>query len=385
MKRTILRVEVKPELLRWARNRAGLSKDALTTKFPKYAEWEIGEAKPTLKQLEKLAKTVHAPFGYFFLSKPPDEPFPIPDFRTVGIVPLLKPSVDLLDTVYRCQRRQAWYRDHLSMEGKDHISFVGSTSTAAEIEPTAERIRGVLKFDLEERQNLPSWTEALRQFIRMADEIGVLIIVSGIVANNTTRKLDPEEFRGLALADNITPLIFINGADTKAAQMFTLAHELAHLWIGKSALSNSRPDMVPEHAVEFWCNRVAAEILVPLATLYEYYQPGEDLSELLIHLARRFKVSTLVVLRRIYDAGGLTQEQFQKAYVNELQRLRSVAKSDGGNFHPIKTTRIGKNFARSVIVSTLEGKTSFTEAFELLGIRKIRTFDELASRLGVVA
>ena len=381
----MMRVDVKPELFRWARERARMDTDALVHRFPKYAEWENGEARPTLKQLERLAKATHAPVGYFFLSEPPDEPFPIPDFRTMGGTPLGRPSPDLLDTVYLCQRRQDWYRDFARMEGEDPLAFVGSAGPASDIETVAADIRAALRLDLEERRALPTWTDALRRFVEMADALGVLVMVSGTVGNNTHRKLDPGEFRGFALADHLAPLVFVNGADTKAAQMFTLAHELAHLWLGQTALSDTRPDSLPDHRVEAWCNLVAAELLVPLAVLREDYRRGEDLADALARLARRFKVSTLVILRRIHDAGGLTREQFRQAYDAELEKLKAVPRGGGGSFYPTQTARVGKRFARAIIVSTLEGGTSFTESFRLLGFKKTSTFDELARRLGVVA
>ena len=159
-------------------------------------------------------------------------------------------------------------------------------------------MRAALGFDLAERRALRTWTDALRRFIEQVDSIGVLVMVNGVVGNNTRRKLDPEEFRGFALADDLAPLIFINGADTKAAQMFTLAHELAHIWLGESALSNVEPASAPSHAIEVWCNRIAAELLVPQETLRVAYREGEGLPAQLNRLARHFKVSTLVVLRR---------------------------------------------------------------------------------------
>ncbi len=254
-----MRITVKPELLRWARIRAGEEPESLAQRFPKYPEWESGDAQPTLKQLEAFAKKTHAPIGYFFLSKPPDEPLPIPDFRTVDRSLLGQPSLNLLDTIYLCQQRQEWYRDFMRMEGEDTLSFVGSANLAEGVELVATRIRREMNFDLEERRAIPTWTDALRHFIKTVDALGVLVMVNGIVGNNTRRKLDPNEFRGFALVDDLAPLIFINGADTKAAQMFTLAHELAHIWLGQPALSDSRLNSIPSHAIEAWCNRVAAE------------------------------------------------------------------------------------------------------------------------------
>ena len=378
------RVDVKPELLRWARERAGADVDALVRKFPKYREWESGEVRPTFRQLESFAKTVHAGVGHFFLPEPLDEPFPIPDFRTVGGAPAGRPSLNLLHTVYLCQRRQDWYQEFARAEGEDPLPFVGSAELSDDIETVAARMRGALGFDLEERRDIPTWTEALRRFVEKADDLGVLVMVSGVVGNNPHRKLDPEEFRGFALADDLAPLVFVNGADTKAAQMFTLAHELAHLWLGETALSDSRPDSVPRRAVEGWCNRVAAELLAPLAAIREEYREEEELPEALARLARRFKVSTLVVLRRLYDAGSLTRMQFRRAYDVERERLRSLPKSVGGSFYPTLRSRVGRRFGHALVVSTFEGRTSFTESFHLLGVRKTSSLRDFAESLGVM-
>ena len=376
------RVDVKPELLRWARERAGADVDALVRKFPKYREWESGEARPTFKQLQNFAKAVHAGVGYFFLPEPPDEPFPIPDFRTVGGAPVGKPSLNLLHTVYLCQRRQDWYREFARAEGEDPLPFVGSARPSDDVETVAAGMRAALGFDLEERCDLPTWTEALRGFVAGADALGVLVMVSGVVGNNPHRRLDPEEFRGFALADDLAPLVFVNGADARAAQTFTLAHELAHLWLGETALSDSRPDSVPRRAVESWCNRVAAELLAPISVVRAEYREEEDLDAALERFARRFKVSRLVALRRLHDAGGLTREEFRRACAAERERARGLPRRGGGNFYATQTARVGRRFARALIADTLEGRTLFRDAFHMLGFSKVRTFRNLALELG---
>ena len=377
------RVGVKPELLRWARKRANADINSLVRKFPKYREWESGSVRPTYNQLEKYAKTVHAGIGFFFLSEPPKERFPIPDFRTIGDKQLRRPSVDLLDTVYLCQRRQDWYREFAIREGKGSLPFIGSAKSGEDVEAVAARIRSALDLDLEERRILPTWTQALRHLIDKSDALGVLVMVSGVVKNNTHRRLDPREFRGFALHDDLAPLIFINGADSKAAQMFTLAHEMAHLWLGTTALSNSQPDTFTEHEEEAWCNRVAAELLVPLNVLRAEYRPGAKLHEELTRLAHRFKVSSLVVLRRIYDVNGLTLDEFHHAYLQEVERFKEKPAKSGGSFHATQSARLGKRFARALVADTLEGRTMFRDALRLLGFSKMETFNNLARNLGV--
>jgi Zn-dependent peptidase ImmA (M78 family) len=376
------RVAVRPELLRWAVERSNRSVEGLAAKFPKLAAWERGESQPTLRQLEQFAKATYTPVGYLFLREPPVERVPIPDFRTLPGVPRDRPSPDLLDTIYLCQQRQEWYREFARTMGEAQLGFVGSAQVTDDVVATAAAMRRALGFDLDGRRQLPTWTEALRRFIEQADGLGVLVMVSGVVGSNNRRKLDPEEFRGFALADALAPLVFVNGADTKAAQMFTLAHELAHVWLGESALSDVSPFSAPSQRVESWCNRVAAEFLVPLAALREALPHGDALDEVPA-LARRFKVSTLVILRRLLDARRLAREAFEEAYEAELAHLRALPRTSGGDFYLTLGARAGKTFARALVISTLEGHTSFTEAFRLLGFKKMATFRELGENLGV--
>lgn len=126
----VMRVDVKPALLRWARERAGMDIDTLTRQFPKYGEWESGAMRPTLKQLERFAKSVYAPVGSLFLSQPLHESIPIPDFRTVEGAPLGRLSPNLLETIYLCQQRQEWYRDFALIEGGEQLRLVSGVLTA---------------------------------------------------------------------------------------------------------------------------------------------------------------------------------------------------------------------------------------------------------------
>ena len=377
------RIAVSPDMLRWARDRAQMDVLALTARFPKLEAWEAGEALPTLKQLENYARATHAPIGYFFLPAPQVEPVPIPDFRTMADRAVVHPSPDLLDTVYTCQERQAWYRDFSLIDGQPPLSFVGALNANMAPVQAAEQIRQTLGFDVDARRNCRTWTEALRLFIEQAESIGVMVMVSGVVLNNNYRHLDPQEFRGFALANDRAPLVFINGADSKAAQMFTLAHELAHLWLGQSALSDVSAGETSDNAIETWCNHVAAELLVPMDVFLNELVADEPVHDTLSRLARRFKVSTLVVLRRLADAGRLDRNAFFRAYRDELAHLRNIAAtgSGGGDFYRTTASRVSKRFARALVESTLEGRTLYRDAFRMLGIAKTSTFNEFGRSL----
>lgn len=375
---------MQPEMIRWARERAGQSLEALLGRFPRLGEWERGVSQPTLKQLEAFARAVWVPVGYLFLPEPPAESLPLPDFRA-GRARAARPSPNLLDTIYLCQARQAWYQAYARSVGEPARGFVGSLAIGAPVETAAAAIRDALGFDLEARRRCPTWTDALREFIAQAEALGVLVMVSGVVGSNNRRKLDPEEFRGFAIADPVAPLIFLNAADTKAAQMFTLAHELAHLWIGQSAVSDPDPRQPVGSEAERWCDAVAAELLVPMAALQGELRPRAPVSSEMSRLARRFKVSTLVILRRIFDASMMTRARFYEEYEAELARIAAAKQpaGGGGDFYLTEAARVSRRFAAALVESTFEGHTSFTEAFRLLGVRKAETLRRLGSEVAV--
>ncbi|MFN3842096.1 MAG: ImmA/IrrE family metallo-endopeptidase [Rehaibacterium terrae] len=374
-----------PAVLRWAASRARLDELAIERRFRKWPLWVSGEAQPTLRQLESFARLTHTPIGYFFLAEPPELRLPVPDFRTLRDETLAEPSSELLDTLYLCQQRQEWYGEYARIHGLPRLAFVGSVTVRDAPEAVAAAIRTTLGVSVAERQRLPTWTDALRQLIAKAEDAGVLVMASSIVGNNSRRKLRVEEFRGFALADEAAPLVFLNAADSKAAQMFTLAHELAHVWLGASGVSDPAAGKVPELELERWCNRVAAELLMPMEDLHRARDPAADLPAEIQRLARLFKVSTLVALRRLFDGGYIDRETLWRHYREELDRIRALERGQagGGDFYRTLWARTGKRFARAVMASTLEGQTLFQDAFRLLGVRKTSTFYEAARELGV--
>ena len=388
------RVRVQPALLRWARERSRRSAADLQKRFSRLEAWEQGSTLPTLKQLEAYARATRTPIGYFFLQEPPVESLPVTDFRTVGNADVRRPSPDLLDMLYLCQQRQDWYRDEARTSGEQPLAFVGSLDTSEDTITGAARLRDTLGFDIEQQRKAPTWDQALRQFIRHADASGVLVMVSGVVGSNTHRLLDPKEFRGFALADPFAPLVFINGKDAKAAQIFTLAHEIAHLWLGESGVSNPQvedadfvadAESTPHRSSENWCNLVAAELLVPANVLCKEFSADTPLPTEANRLARRFKVSVPVVLRRIKDVVGLSHDAYWQAYRQAAKQAQESRRSSGGDSYRNVGARCSKRFARALVASVLEGRTSYTESMRLLDIKNPSTLGTLAQKLGVGA
>ena len=380
-----MRIDVAPKMLSWARQRARLDIDSLLTKFPKLNDWEQGTVQPTSKQLEEYAKKTHLPFGVFFLPEPPKEDLPIPDFRAMEAIPFSQASPNLLDTIYLCQQRQEWYHEFAKIHGLDQLGFVGSKTLEDDVILAAADISKTLHFSFEHRQQTHNWTEALRLFIEQVEKQGIMVMISGVVGSNNYRKLDQEEFRGFVMVDTLAPLIFINSNDTISAKTFTLAHELAHIWLGESGVSNMLMERIPDERTERWCNQVAAELLVPMEDLSNTYDADNDLYTEMERLARRYKVSTLVVLRRIFDMGAIDSEIFWETWNEELERLKKIERrsGSGGDFYRTLGVRISKRFARALVMSTLEGQTLYRDAFKMLGIKKHSTFNEIVNNFGL--
>lgn len=376
------RVEVSGAVLRWALERSSKDISTLTEKLPRLQGWLDGQSQPTLRQLEALAKATSTPLGYFFLAQPPEEKLPIPLFRTLGDGHPHRPSPDLLETVQIMERRQAWVREYLVDEGQLALRFVRSAKLSEEPGRIAGEIRSVLGLELAWAAKLATWSDALRELQKKMEAAWILVVVNGIVGNNTHRKLDPEEFRGFVLVDEYAPLVFVNGADAKAAQMFTLAHELAHLWIGSSAAFDLRELQPANDDTERACNRVAAEFLVPARELQEYWTSLARDSDRFQLLARRFKVSELVAARRALDLALISRTAFRDFYRSYLQdeRRKTSKASSGGDFYASQNYRIGRRFAETVVRAAREGKLLYRDAYQLTGLYG-STFDRYAESL----
>lgn len=382
----MVKVEVAPELLEWACRQGDLDDQTLLSVFPKLSEWKAGTAQPTLKQLEKFAHKNHVPLGMLFLPSPPREQIPIPDFRTIQASRVTTPSRELLETIYLCQQQQDWYAQYLRNNGFVNSVFFEVVNLDSNVIEVANAIRETIGFTLEARQDITTWKETLRFFVDQVSKLNILVMLNGVVGNNTHRPLDVNEFRGFALPDPIAPLIFINSRDAKAAQIFTLAHELAHIWLGKGGVSNTQAVDVngDQEPTELWCNSVAAELLVPLKHLKTQFNSEQSFSNELQRLARYYKVSTLVVLRRLYNLNVYDYQRFRQLYSKELNSIKQQMadrQSSGGNFRRTLEVRVNKYFLRAIVSSALEGETLFRDAFKLLGIKKADTFFNLASQL----
>ncbi|MXZ83079.1 MAG: ImmA/IrrE family metallo-endopeptidase [Synechococcus sp. SB0666_bin_14] len=381
------RIAASPEVLRWARERAGLSLADLQGKFPRLADWEAETRKPTMKQLEAFAKKTRTPFGFLFLPEPPEMPLPFADFRRVENQRRQGVSPELMDTIHLMRRRQAWLREEQMEAGVAPLACVGSAKLADDPAATGRHMRQVLGLKDGWTGLASTWTAAVGKLRSTIEGVGIMAVINGIVGNNTGRKLDMKEFRGFALSDPYAPLIFVNGDDAKSVQMFTLAHELAHLWLGDvgeglSGFQGLEPD---GGDVERFCDQAAAEFLVPAVEIRDAWQDGADPGTAFENLARCFKVSPVVIGRRAMDLDLMEPERFFSFYHEYTQReyQEKQPKTGGGDFYNNQNTRVGRLLASQVIRAAKEGRIGFKEAYDLTGLNG-GTFQQYARKLGIM-
>ena len=387
--------DVKVSLLQWAMERSDKSVEDLSGKrgLENLEKWLIGDGKPTRLQLEAFSKATYTPFGYLVLSKPPDiQPSPIPHFRTTQSDDLTKRSINLEDTISIIEQRQEWVRDYLKETGAEPLGFVGSVSMNDDPVEVAEKIKTTLNLKKNWAAKYKKWEYAQKHLQQQIENTRMFLSANNIVQNNTSRKLDPKEFRGFVLVDNYAPFIFINKADIGAAQIFTLAHELAHVWIGESASFDLRYLAPARNKLEYVCNKIAAEFLVPTEEILSFWdQFAQSVDDPYKAVSNHFKVSRIVAARRALDTNRISKDVFNAFYdkyeqqtlaqkQQEELKKKQQKTNNGPTFDRTASPRIGKRLLHTIVTAVEEQKLLYHQAYYLTGL-KSKSFDTIRNRI----
>jgi Zn-dependent peptidase ImmA (M78 family)/DNA-binding XRE family transcriptional regulator len=375
--------QINPANLRWARERAQLSEATLAKKLHvdenKLIAWEEGQKKVTFKQAQEFAKQTLIPFGYLFLNRQPIEVLPIPDLRTIDNEQPPQPSAELIKMVHIIIERQDWYKDYLHLEqGLLSNPYVGRFNIQHSANEIVANIRSVLRIPAHPERGI--WEDYFRNLIKKIEDIGILVMRQGDLGHHT-KPLNVKEFRGFALFDFLAPIIFINQADAPSARLFTLIHELAHIWIGQSGVSDAKPNS--HRAEEVLCNAVAAELLVPASEFLAIWQQLPNWQNNLPPMEAHFHVSRWVIARRALTLQKITPQQYQ-TFINMVQReYKEREKTDSGpTYYRTRKSQVSERFAKALVTETLSGRVLLRDAGKLLGMApsNISTF---ATELGI--
>jgi len=361
-----MEVNVNANMVTWAIARAGYELHEFIAKLPKVQEWIDGTKKPTVKQLEGFSKKVHLPFGYLFLPEPPKENLPIPFFRTNN-TQATQVSVNVYDTILLMQQRQDWLRDYLKESEFDELPFVSKFINRNNVQEIVADIRKTLELPENWASNFGTWQDAQDHLVLHIEDKGIITVFNGVVENNGHRKIPVDECRGFVLVDDMAPFMFINNADYKSAQMFTIVHELAHIWTGHSAGFDFRKLQPADDPIELLCDKVAAEFLVPENTFNEVWRNNPNIK----YASRYFKVSEIVIVRRALDTGKISKKQFFDFYDEYSNRefARKENQGDGGNFYATTRKRLSITFAAHINNAVKSGKLLYRDAYKLTSLK----------------
>ncbi|MBO0457540.1 ImmA/IrrE family metallo-endopeptidase [Enterococcus hulanensis] len=380
-------ITINPTIIQWAIQSSGKSVLQISQKFSKIDEWASNESELTVNELNKLSKELRIPFGYFFLEKPPVEDVELLKYRTIDNEEHETPSRDLIDTIKSMETKQSFMREALLEDGFSPLKFIGSATIKDDPKRLAEKI--IAELDL-----VSSWNRKKNNtfnILRKAiSKLGILVMQNGVVGSNNNRPLDISEFRAFVLIDEYVPLIFLNARDGLNARIFSLCHELVHIWLGTSELYNvstySNQAFLNENLEKF-CNEVAAEMLLPTETLREIYIKDIDAYSNVKNISNQFSVSDLVICIRIKQKKLVSQKTFDETYTILLEEMHENLlskeqneKKSGGNYYHTQGSRLDSNFVHSVNRKAKEGKILYTEAYDLLGARG-KTYDKLVKHM----
>jgi Zn-dependent peptidase ImmA (M78 family)/transcriptional regulator with XRE-family HTH domain len=360
---------INPEILIWARQRSQLSISGLAKKLStsegNLTKWERGDGHPTIRQAQAIAAKTHIPLGYLYLDKPPEERLELPDLRTINSSQPSLPSAELLELTVLMRERVNWYADYLRDQGLDSNACVGRRSEQDTVNQIVNDIRRTL--DIPPGGHRGNQERYFNQLIKRIEDAGILVMKQATIHNH--RHLSVTEFRGFAISDSLAPLIFINFADVRCARLFTLIHELAHIWLGQSGISDANPET--ERALEVKCNAIAAQFLVPEDEFLRSWQDAAQWRENINNLRHQFHTSRWVIARRAQSLRKIKLSQYHE-YTAELQEEyanRDKEKATGGNFYITKKSQISRPFSKAIVSEALSGKLLLREAGQLLDMR----------------
>lgn len=364
-------LKISPRILQWVAQQSGISVDKLVDLVGSESNREKRKAgELTVNQIEKLSKKFHIPFGYFFLDHPPNQIFStIPDLRQLkNSNPL---SIDFFETLNDVIRKQDWYEDYLQAMGVEKLDFVGKFKlidnvSNISVEQIVKAIHKTLGVSVDQQIACKNANEFFNLLNQQSEEAGILIFRNGVVKNNTRRPLLVAEFRGFALVNDYAPAIFINGQDSKTAQIFTLAHELAHIFLGRSGISDlpDLPDDPFDKEIEQFCNQIAAELLTPRELFLEKWAVITE-KDKISALSRLFNVSDWVIARRAYELNKIDKENYLQI-INHNINYNKNQKQSGGNFYRTCFIRNSRRVTEAILRMTLNNDTMLRDAASLL-------------------
>ena len=384
---------ITPNVLKWARESARMTEETAAAKVSvtvdRLKEWEAGESQPTIRQAQTLAKAYKRPFALFFLPEIPRDFQPLQDFRKPGSKTLTTSSIFIIREI---QQKEAWISDVYSENQEEKLAFVGRYSIKDNPQAVANDILETLKINPGSYKT----DNPIKEWIDAAETNGIFVSRTSFI--HSRLKLDSEELQGFAIADPYAPFVFVNSEDWNAPQLFTLVHELAHIWIAETGISN---EVEPEirhkgkfHPVELFCNEVAANTLMPIVIVSRFDTVSFQNLKDVYKVSRQLGVSSFALLVRALKLNIISAPHYQKlkkhADIDYAEFLKREAEKKakqkekdqpgGPNYFLLQLNRNSRLFTQTVLDAFRGGIIEPTLASNLLNVQTNK-FQKLESQL----
>lgn len=384
------RAYITPKILTWARESARMPVDVAASKIGKsievLEEWESGVSQPTIKQAEKLAKIYKRPFALFFLPEIPKDFHPLQDFRKSDSLELTTGSIFIIREI---QQKQAWLSDVLEENGEDKLPFIGKYT----INDSPEKVAKDILLTLNINPSNYTETNPIKEWVNKAELNGIYVSRTSFIHSRLT--LDKNEVQGFAIADPYAPFVFVNSKDWAAPQLFTLIHEIAHLWISETGISNEieyEQTNSKTHPVEIFSNEVAANILMPKELIFDLNPSLFNNPTEVFNTAKQLGVSSFALLYRAFNLSIIDLNKYKtlkhqatiafKAFLKreELKKEKQKKQKGGPNPYLLRLNKNSRLFTQFVLDGFKSGFVEPTQASFLLNT-PINKFNKLESQL----
>ena len=378
-------IDIAPDVIEWILSHL-IEENVSLSIIDTLKKWKIGEKKPTFSQLEKVSNQINIPFGYFFLQEPPAEENKILEFRTIDSIESQNPSRELIDTIDNMEDIQEWMKNYQIKQGYSPLSIIGSMEGVQDIKSIANKMREDMELQEDWYCDMQDSWNSFKYLRSIMEDQGILVMLNGVVGQNTHRSLAIEEFRAFTLIDEYAPLIFINSNDSSNGKLFSLLHEAAHIWLGRDNFYNDRYGAGKDvSSLERVCNSVAAEIIVPNNRFITEWNKNSNISDLerIEKFSEIFKCGATVIARRALDNKFINIHEYEKVArdaIEQYNEFKSNQKRDGGNFYNNIAVKNDRRLILALNSSIYEGTTQFTDAYRITNTNR-KTFSKLVDKV----
>lgn len=356
----VTRLNINRSVLSYYIEKSAIPLDTLQSKIKNLESFLSGSKQPTFNQLSEIARIIDVPTGLLLLSDTVDSNKKMLKFRTVNSDEVEEISNGLRDTITEMQTKQDFLKNEINYK----LNFIGKFSIEDNYLEVADNIRKQVNIPTNYQKK--AGPNAVNYFRSKISQIGIFVFFNGSVKNNTHKSLSVNEFRGFVLPDKKAPIIFVNQKDSKTGQLFTLVHELVHLFINKKEIFNIIDTGTYKfNRTEAFVNKITAELLMPNSEIKKLNNYDFEF------LANEFPVSKFVVLRRLYVLGRLTKQEYKEKFLqleNKLKRIPQKRKSTGGSYPNNLKFRFDKTFVHYVENALKQNKITYTDAFNITGV-----------------